>query len=309
MCDFNTIEGAVKAAQTLSTDELAAMATKLTDRLRSQGFDTCSIINAKSGKCPENCKWCAQSSNYQTSASVYPLVSPEQMLKAAMHSEANGIGRFSIVTSGRKLTDSQVRQVCQAARLLRKECPGLSLCISAGLLSKEQFLSLKEAGISRCHCNLETSPSFFDELCTTHSIENKFKTLENAREAGMELCSGGIIGMGESESQRIELAFELKRLGVKSIPVNVLNPIKGTPLENMPLLSEDELVRTVALWRLILPDAVIRFAGGIARFSEATLLKAYRVAVNAAIMGDMLTTEGKAIESNFKVIRKAGYEF
>lgn len=309
MFDFNTKEAAVKAAAGLGTDELAVMAAELTDRLRAKGFDTCSIINAKSGKCPENCKWCAQSSHYHTDALVYPLVDSEKMLVAARHSEANGIGRFSIVTSGRKLTDAQVEAVCASARLIRKECPQLSLCISAGLLSKEQLSALRQAGISRCHCNLETSPSYFDSLCTTHSIGQKFETLRNAEEAGMELCSGGIIGMGESEEQRIELAFELKRLGVKSIPVNVLNPIKGTPLENMPLLSEEELIRTVALFRLILPDAVIRFAGGIARFSEATLLRAYKVAVNAAIMGDMLTTVGKDIEANFEQIRKAGYEF
>lgn len=309
MYDFNNIEAAVVAAGSLSTDELARMATELTDKLRTKGFDTCSIINAKSGKCPENCKWCAQSAYYHTNASIYPLVGADQMLNAARHSEANGIGRFSIVTSGRKLTDAQVESVCDSARLIRKECPGLSLCISAGLLSKEQFTALRNAGITRCHCNLETSPTYFEELCTTHTIEQKLVTLRNAAEAGMELCSGGIIGMGESERQRIEMAFELKRLGVTSVPVNVLNPINGTPLENMPPLSEDDLIRTVALFRLILPDAVIRFAGGIARFSEATLLRAYRVAVNAAIMGDMLTTAGKAIESNFEVIRKAGYEF
>lgn len=302
-----TLEEMVRLAETSSTEELVTMATAATDKLRKKGFDTCSIINAKSGKCPENCRWCAQSAHFRTAVAEYPLLGTGQILSAAEESGRHGIGRFSFVTSGRKLNDAEVRSLCDTAKEIRKKCR-ISLCVSAGLLGKGQFMMLREAGVERCHCNLETAPSFFGELCTTHTQEQKIETLRNAREAGMDICSGGIVGMGETERQRIELAFVLRDLNVSSVPINVLNPIKGTPLENRPPFTEDELLRTISLFRLILPDAHLRFAGGVARFSEETLLKAYRCGINAAIMGDMLTTRGTDISSNINIIRKAGYE-
>lgn len=293
-------------AKNIETEELMAAAETLTDRLRQDGFGTCSIINAKSGRCSEDCRWCAQSAHWHTSVAEYPLLDTETVMKAALDSHARGIGRFSFVTSGRRLSDVEVDRLCATAEAIREACP-ISLCISGGLLDRAQMQRLKEAGVSRYHCNLEAAPSIFGELCTTHSQDQKIETLKAAREAGMDICSGGIIGMGETEAQRIELAFVLKGLDVKSVPINVLNPIKGTPLENQPKISDEEVLRTVALFRLIMPDTRLRFAGGIARFSAETLLKAYRIGINAAIMGDMLTTAGTDMEENFRIIRQAGY--
>ncbi len=281
-------------------------AARITEACASRKFDTCSIINGKSGRCPEDCKWCAQSAHYHAHVREYPLVSADTLVRAAEFSRSKGIGRFSIVTSGKKLSSAEVAQLCESVRILsEKVC--ISLCLSAGLLSETQMRALREAGISRYHCNLESAPSYFGRLCTTHSQEEKIEVLKAARNAGMEICSGGIIGMGETPAQRIELAMALRELGVKSVPVNILAPIKGTPLENMPLISEDDVLRTIAIFRFILPDAALRFAGGRARLSAGATSEAYRIGINASIMGDMLTTAGADIDTDIARIRAAGY--
>ncbi len=281
-------------------------AGRITEACASRKFDTCSIINGKSGRCPEDCKWCAQSRHYKARVTEYPLLSADKLLRAAELSRSKGIGRFSIVTSGRKLPPRDVEQLCESVRML-SERTDISLCLSAGLLSEPELETLREAGISRYHCNLESAPSYFGELCTTHSQKEKIDTLKAARRAGMEICSGGIIGMGETMEQRIELAVVLRETGVKSVPVNILAPIKGTPLENEPLISEEDVLRTIAIFRFILPDAALRFAGGRARLSKRTTLEAYRAGINASIMGDMLTTAGADMDADFALIRAAGY--
>ncbi len=289
-------------------DDIFIAAEKVTRACVPSKFDSCSIINAKSGKCPEDCKWCAQSAHYNTGAEEYPLRDSGPMVKAALMCAERGIGRFSFVTSGRRLNDAEVDSLCRTAKEIHSRC-SISLCMSSGLLSRQQLERLLEAGVTRDHCNLETAPSYFGSLCTTHTQENKLNTLRAAVEAGMDVCSGGIIGMGETMEQRIELAFKLKDTGVSSVPVNVLSPIKGTPLEDQPLISDSEVLKTVAMFRLILPKAYLRFAGGLARFSGETMVKAYRIGINAAIIGDMLTTEGADISANVKRIKEAGYEF
>lgn len=291
-----------------STEELLSAAERVTRSCAPLKFDTCSIINAKSGRCPEDCHWCAQSAHYHTGAAEYPLRQDDEIVSAALTSWNHGIGRFSFVTSGRALSDGEIDRLCMVARRIRSEC-GISLCMSSGLLDAGQFVRIREAGISRYHCNLETAPSLFNTLCTTHGQQQKIDTLNAAREAGLQICSGGIIGMGETESQRIELAFTLKRIGSSSVPVNVLCPVKGTPLENTPFISDEEVLRCVAFFRLILPEAYLRFAGGVARFPEKTLVRAYRTGINAAILGDMLTTAGEDIRTNIKMIEEAGYAF
>ena len=293
-------------AESVPLPQLVALATAVNDACSPRRFDTCSIINAKSGRCPEDCRWCAQSAHYHTDVSCYPLLDSDAVLKAARQCEGQGIGRFSIVTSGRRLTEKEIDSISCTAALLKKEC-GISLCLSAGLLDKSALIRLYRAGISRYHCNLETAPSYFGQLCSTHTQTEKVKTLHEAREAGMDICSGGIIGMGETMAQRLELAFTLRELGVKSVPINILSPIKGTPLYGIPLISEDEIIRTVAMFRLVMPDAYLRFAGGRARLSEQAVMTAFRAGINSAIIGDMLTTTGADVATDKARILAAGY--
>ncbi len=302
-----TYDEALTLAQSEDREALYNAAQQITESLHSRRFDLCSIINAKSGRCSENCKWCAQSAHFKTSVEEYPLLGSEECVKWAKHNHAQGVGRYSLVMSGKRLTPKELEAVVQIYRDIAASSP-IKLCASMGLLGLEELRALKEAGVNRYHCNLETAPSFFDSLCSTHTQQQKIETIRHAQSLGMDICSGGIIGMGESMAQRIEFAFALKELGVDSIPLNILQPIKGTPLEGAKPLTDCEILTTVALFRFINPRAWLRFAGGRARMSRETTKRAMKIGVNSAIVGDMLTTVGSKIKDDKELIAEVGYK-
>lgn len=269
-------------------------------------FDICTIINGKSGRCSENCKFCAQSAYYHTPAKEYPLLDTEEIIRQAGYNAERGVLRYSIVTSGRALNDREIEKMCGAIRAVRERA-GIEVCVSFGLLTEEQFCRVKEAGASRVHNNLETSKRNFPNVCTTHTFEDKVRAIQAAQAAGLEVCSGGIMGLGETVEDRVDMAFTLKKLGVRSVPVNMLNPIPGTPYEENKRMSVEDMRRIAAVYRFILPDAAIRLAGGRGLLADKGE-KIFRSGANAAISGDMLTTAGYTVESDMEMIGRLGYK-
>lgn len=297
---------ALSLMRSLSLEDLCALAHALRLRYQGKRVDMCSIMNARSGKCGEDCKWCSQSRFHHTDIEVYPLVDAESALREAVHNASKGVSRFSLVTSGRTLSPADTERICAIYRRIGSECP-IKLCASLGLLNREQLFQLKESGVTRYHCNLETAPSYFPQVCTTHTIEEKLQTIEWAREAGLEICSGGIIGMGESEEQRVEFALAIRRTGAVSIPVNILNPIPGTRLAGMPPLKDEEVIRAVAMIRILNPEASVRLAGGRSRI-KAVEPELFRCGISGSIVGDLLTTTGSDIDTDKAMFLCLGFE-
>lgn len=287
-------------------DELREHAHDATVRFVEKRFDFCAIINAKSGRCSENCKWCAQSSHWKTGCEAFGWVGTEACVKAARDAEANGADRIGIVMSGRRLSPGDVDKVCAALREMRK-ASRIGLCASLGLLSEDDLMKLKAAGLERIHCNLETAPSLFPSLCSTHTIGEKVATLRAARKLGYQVCCGGIIGMGETDEQLVEFAFALKEIAPDSIPVNVLHPIAGTPLGERGILDPERVVDSVAILRLVNPATPLRFAGGRRDMSDETAAKCIYVGMSAGIAGPLLTTPGADFDDDRELAAKAGY--
>ena len=286
--------------------ELRERAHAVTERCVEKRFDFCSIINARSGRCTENCKWCAQSAHWKTSCENYGWVGTEACVKAAREAEANGADRIGVVTSGRRLSPEDIENVCTALKEMRKET-SVGLCASLGLLSESDLMRLKEAGLQRYHCNIEAAPSFFPLLCTTHTTADKVATLKAAKRLGLQICCGGIIGMGETDEQLVEFAFALKKIAPDSIPVNVLHPIKGTPLGNRTVLDSERVVDSVAILRLVNPSTPLRFAGGRRDMSDETAAKCIYVGMSAGIAGPLLTTPGANFDDDRELAARAGY--
>lgn len=287
-------------------DELCKAANEIREHFCNNDFDLCTIINGKSGRCSEDCKFCAQSSHYKTDVKQYPLLDTSELLPPAKYNAKKGILRYSIVTSGRALSDREIEQACQSASEIKKNVP-IEVCASFGLVNREQLYKMKEAGISRIHCNLESSQNYFSNICTTHTYEEKIKTLKMAKSVGLSVCSGGIMGLGETMEDRIDMAISLRELGVRSVPINFLNPIPQTPYENNVPLSNEEKLRIVAIYRFLLPDASIRLAGGRGLIEDQGRA-CFQSGANAAISGDMLTTSGITIDKDREMIHDLGYQ-
>lgn len=281
-------------------------AKSIREQLCGNVFDLCSIINGKSGACSENCKYCAQSAHYSTRVETYPLLDAEVFIKDAKEHKAEGVLRYSIVTSGKRLSKKEVEDVAKIYKRMREECE-IKLCASHGLLDEEDFTKLKEAGIVRYHNNLETSRNYFASICTTHTYEDKIKTIKAAQRVGLEVCSGGLFGIGETMEDRIDMAFELREMGVTSIPINVLVPISGTPMEKMLPITEEEVLKSIAIYRFIHPTAFIRLAGGRMYLTDNGRL-AFEGGANATITGNLLTTCGNTIQDDLKMLKTLGFE-
>ncbi|MDG4475573.1 biotin synthase BioB [Thiovibrio frasassiensis] len=274
-----------------------ALATKLARRGTS--FSLCSIINAKSGRCSEDCRFCTQSAHYQTEAPVYPLLDKAQILTAAREAKKNGAGRFSLVTSGRGLASADLPQMLEIIRTIREEV-GIKVCASLGILGEAELRQLKEAGVSRYHHNLETSNEFFPQVCTTHSFSDRVATIKAAQNVGLSVCSGGIFGLGESETDRLSMAMTLAECGIDSVPINVLIPLPGTPCGELPPMPIAEILRSIALYRLILPQAAIRLAAGRESALSDFLSSAFMGGADGMMIGGYLTQRGRSPEADRK---------
>lgn len=284
--------------------DLLDAADRIRTKFNGNTVDLCSIMNAKSGRCSEDCKFCAQSEHYNTNIKKYNMINVSDALNLAKENKECGINRFSLVTSGKSLVGKDFENALEIYKEINKKV-NINLCASLGILSYDQLLNLKSTGVTVYHHNLETSREYYNKVCTTHSYDERIETINNAKKAGLMVCSGEIIGIGETITDRIKLAFELKNLQIQSIPINILNPIKGTPLENTEKLTQDEILKTIALFRFINPKAYIRLAGGrnlIDNFGK----DCFKSGVNATISGNYLTTSGNKVSDDIKMIKSLG---
>lgn len=287
-------------------DELCGQADQIRQHFCGNRFDLCTIINGKSGRCSENCKFCAQSAHNHTCAAQYDLLPAEEIIKQAGMNAKQGVPRYSIVTSGKRLSDAEIEQMCEVIRCIKTEI-GISVCVSFGLLDEQQFRKLKDAGVTRIHNNLETSRRNFPNICTTHTFDDKIQAIRAAQAAELPVCSGGIMGLGETPEDRVDMAFTLRELGIQSVPVNMLNLIPGTPFEHNQRLTQEDMRRIVAIYRFILPAAYIRLAGGRGLLSDKGT-GCFTSGANAAISGDMLTTAGITTKTDMELLNKLHYK-
>lgn len=287
-------------------DELLEGANMIREALCGNKVDLCTIINGRSGRCSENCKFCAQSAHNHTGIKEYGFLDLDVILEDCKKNEAKGVHRYSIVTAGRTLTGKDLDKAVEAYKKMHEQC-NIKLCASHGLLTEEEFVRLKEAGVSMYHTNIETSKRNFPNVCTTHTYEDKIHEIDLAKKAGLRVCSGGIIGMGETWNDRIDMAVSLSELQVESIPINALMPIKGTCYENLEPLSENDILRTVAIFRYINPTTYIRMAAGRNYFKDGGQ-KIFLSGANATITGDMLTTVGNNTIQDKKMLTNLGFD-
>ncbi len=273
--------------------ELMEAALKVKFKERGTAFSLCSIMNVKSGACTEDCAYCAQSARHKTNAPIYPMRSCDEIALHAEHAKAIGAERFSLVASGRGPDDKEVYEAAEAIRFVKKRVD-IKICASLGLIGYNHLLILKDAGLTRYHHNLETSGNFFSSVCSTHSFHDRVETLLNIKKAGLECCSGGILGLGEGRDDRLDLAMTLMDIGVDSVPINILLPIEGTRIwKSAPYISPIEVIETIAIFRLILKTPSIRLAGGREKGLNDFLAMAFLAGADGLMIGGYLTAKGR----------------
>ena len=279
---------------------------RIRDKFKGEDVKICSIVNAKSGRCVEDCSFCAQSSSFKTDAPETELMSVEEMVAAAKEAEAFGANEFSIVASGTKMDDrKELDKVIAAVRRIKAETK-LETCCSLGLMELDDLKELKAAGLDRCHHNLETAASFFNKIVTTHTYEDEVKAVQNAKEAGLQVCVGGIFGMGETFAQRVELAFSIRELGTQSLPINFLKPIEGTGLDHLETIEYYDALKTIALLRLVLPKIDLFVCGGREEVMTDKQEQLFSAGANGILGGNYLTTKGQDPKRDIEMIQSLG---
>ncbi|MDP1853138.1 MAG: biotin synthase BioB [Candidatus Omnitrophota bacterium] len=281
-------------------------ASEITKKYRCDTINLCAITNARSGLCPEDCSFCAQSSHHNTAIAVYPLISEDALVKRAEEAVKHLTNRFCIVTSGRSVNDSETEVIAGAIVKIKNKFPRLKIDASLGILNEKQIEKLKASGLDRYNHNLETAESYFSKICTTHTYADRIKTIRLIKKAGIEICCGGIIGLGETESQRIEFAFALAKLDIDSLPLNFLNPIPKTRLAAIQPLLPLDILKTIALFRFILPKKEIRICGGRQANLRSLQPLIFTAGADAIIIGNYLTTRGSYPQDDLLMIQDLG---
>lgn len=277
---------------------------QLSSKYMKNDVEFCSLVNARNGKCSQNCRYCAQSSHYRTDIESYPLIDGETVKKAALEAKEHHVSRFAVVTSGKSPDESDFDGIVDLIKEINK-IDGLQSCASIGILTEEQAKKLALSGLKRFHHNINTSRSYYPEVCTTHSWDDRLNTCKLVKKYGMELCCGVILGMGETVEQRIEMALELAEIHPDSIPINILMPIPQTPFENyFDKIDEENILRTLAIFKIANQDSVLRFCGGRMRLSEENQILALKSCVEGILTGNYLTTTGKSPDEDIALVHK-----
>jgi len=306
-----SLEDALSLDERICVQELSAlfeMSTRIREEFFGRSVRLCAITNAKSGYCAEDCGFCAQSMHHETQVVAYPLLGSSQIIEKAAQAEEAGVHCFSLVTSGGKTeTPRELDCLCESIRLINRQFPSISCAVSLGTISSHAFSSLKEAGLQRYHHNLETAESFFPEVCTTHTFQQRRETIERAKSFGLKVCSGGIFGLGETSLHRLELAFTLRELKVDSVPINFLIPIAGTRYQGKGLMFPLEALKTVALFRFIMPRTSIHICGGRQITLRSLQSWIFLAGANGLMVGNYLTTRGGQWEDDLAMIQDLGF--
>ena len=286
--------------------ELISISQKITkDNFSQQEIEVCSIISAKTGKCKENCKYCSQSIHNHTDIICHPLLEVEEVKRAAIKAKENGATRFCIVTSGRSEKGKDFEKILKMIKAVAS-IDGIHCCASLGLLSEDQIKKIKEAGVERFNHNINTSKNYHNKICTTHKFKDRIKTVKNLQKHGIEACTGVILGMGETREDRVDMALSLAKLNPKTVPINILNPIKGTALEGFEdKITQEEVIRTICIFRIAMPKTILRYAGGRkTRLSDKMQELGLKAGINGMLSGDYLTTDGVELKKDKNLIEK-----